>query len=511
MNCIDAFDRAVRCYPETDAVRTDDGRRYTYAELDDRTDRLANALESLASGERIATLAHNGPEAIETMIASHKRGVGNVQLPFMSSPAGLAGMLEPIDASVLVFDDANAEKALDVFDRSDLSMAVSIDGAETNREAVYAYDELLDDAPAGRPESHANEHGILFTSGTTSASKAVPFDQDQLWYGGTQVIMEMNIDHGDVALLTTPWYHMVTTAAWILPHLQAGATIVIQESFDPPETLRLLDEHDATGLLAVPTQLHALVDETKRGDYELDALSYIRTGGSVVTERLSELVNEHLCDGLYNTYGLTEGGPNLTFADPETQREKPGTIGKESFMWELRVVDSAAHAGSFDPTAEVDAGETGEVIGRSPGMCEGYLGRPDATRNLLVDGWLRTGDVARVDEDGHLYIVDRVDNMIISGGENVYPQEVEEVLATHDAVTEVAVIGLDDEVWGERIAAVVRTNEADLCEADLETFCTDHDELADFKRPREYTIVEKSLPRTDTGKIRREAVHTEFF
>lgn len=511
MNCIDAFDRSVRCHPETDAVRTDTGRSYTYAELDERTDRLATALESLAAGERIATLANNCSETIETMIASHKRGVGNVQLPFMASPQGLAGMLEPTNASVLVFDDANVEKALEVFDRTDLSIGVSIDGTETGRNGIHDYHELLENAPAERPDPHGNEHGVLFTSGTTSVSKAVPFDQDQLWYGSTQVIMEMGVDTGDVALLTTPWYHMVTTDAWILPHLQAGATIVVQGSFDPSETLELVDEHGANGLLAVPTQLHALLDETKEGEYDLDTLSYIRTGGSIVTEQLSEMVHEHLCEGLYNTYGLTEGGPNLTFARPEAQHEKPGTIGSESYMWELRVVESAAHAGEFDPTAEVDAGETGEVIGRSPGMCEGYLGRPDATRNLLVDGWLRTGDVARVDGDGFLYIVDRVDNMIISGGENVYPQEVEEVLATHDAVDAVAVVGLDDEVWGERIAAVVRTNDESLDSAALEAFCKESTELADFKRPREYTIVDRPLPRTDTGKIRRAEVHTEFF
>lgn len=180
-------------------------------------------------------------------------------------------------------------------------------------------------------------------------------------------------------------------------------------------------------------------------------------------------------------------------------------------MWEIRVVNSAATADGFDPTDEVAAGETGEVIGRSPGMCRGYLDRPTATANLLVDGWLRTGDVARIDEDGFLYIVDRVDNMIISGGENVYPQEVEEVLATHESVEEVAVVGLDDDVWGQRIAAVVRTSDSELDSDTLDEFCQNNDDLANFKRPREYTISDRALPRTDTGKIRREAVHNEFF
>lgn len=511
MNYLDAFDRTVRCYPDTDAVRTDRGEQYTYAELDERSDRLANVLTTLAPDAQLATLARNRSQTIEAMIASQKRGLGNVQLPFMDSPGAIAGMIEPTTAKILLFDDATAEKALAVFDRTDLSIGISIDGAGTDRDDVYAYESLMKDADTERPSADDNEHGVLFTSGTTSTSKAVPFDQEQLWYGSTQVIMEMSIEPGDVALVTTPWYHMVTTDAWVLPHLQAGATLVIQESFDPPETLKLVDEHGVTGLLAVPTQLHSLVDAAKDGQYDLETLSYIRTGGSIVTEQLSELVNEHLCDGLYNTYGLTEGGPNLTYARPAAQQEKPGTIGKESFMWEIRVVNSAATADGFDPTDEVAAGETGEVIGRSPGMCRGYLDRPTATANLLVDGWLRTGDVARIDEDGFLYIVDRVDNMIISGGENVYPQEVEEVLATHESVEEVAVVGLDDDVWGQRIAAVVRTSDSELDSDTLDEFCQNNDDLANFKRPREYTISDRALPRTDTGKIRREAVHNEFF
>ncbi|WP_198951565.1 class I adenylate-forming enzyme family protein [Halorubrum salipaludis] len=508
MNCIDAFDRSVRCHPKRDAVRTEDGRRLTYAELDERTDRLAAGLDSLVGSDRIATIAHTSAEAVEAMIASQKRGAANAQLPFRSSPGELVGMLEPTDASLLLFDAPNAETALAVLDRTDIEVAVSVGGEATDRDDVRDYEALLEETDPERPDPHGNEHGILYTSGTTTASKGVLFEQDQLWYGSTQVVMEHGIDRHDVAVVTTPWYHMVTTDAWILPHLQAGATLVIQEAFDPPETLSLIDEHDATGVLAVPTQLHGLVDAAEAGEYDLSALSYIRTGGSVVTEDLATAAGEHLTDGIYNTYGLTEGGPNLAFADPEIQTEKPGTIGKESFTWELRVVETPPSPDEFDPTAEVDAGETGEVIGRSPGMCDGYLDRPERTEELFADGWLRTGDVARIDEDGYLYIVDRVDNMIISGGENVYPQEVEEVIARHPDVEEVAVVGLDDETWGSRIAAVVR---GDTDEETLDEFLRDSDDLADFKRPREYVIGADSLPRTSTGKIRREEVHSEFF
>lgn len=510
MEYLTAFDRTVRSYADREAIRTSQGNRLSYAELDKRSNQVANALESIAPGQPVATLARNRYQVVEVMLASHKRGIGNVQLSFMDSLGGITQTLEPTDADVLIFDDENAEKALDVLDQAELSVGVSIGNAGITRSDVYGYDNLLERASVERPISQGSEHGVLFTSGTTSRSKAVPFDQEQLWYGSTQTVMEMGIEPRDIALVTTPWYHMVTTDAWILPHLQAGATLVMQRSFDPPATLDLLAKHEATGLLAVPTQLQSLVTEAQQGDYDVDALSYIRTGGSVVTSQLSEQVHNYLCEGLYNTYGLTEGGPNLTYSLPATQREKPGTIGKESFMWELRVVESGAGVAEFDPTAEVDPGETGEVIGRSPGMCDGYLERPQATEALFVDGWLRTGDIARIDADGHLYIVDRVDNMIISGSENIYPQEVEEALATHVDVDAVAVLGLDDETWGERVAAVVRTRDDGLGEEDLDAYCKSHDELANFARPREYSIGSQPLPRTDTGTIRREEVHDEF-
>ncbi|WP_049990243.1 class I adenylate-forming enzyme family protein [Natrinema salifodinae] len=512
MKLIDAFERTVRCHSSTTAIVTDDGRSLTYGELDDRTTRLANALTERAPGRRLATLAVNGVAPIEAMIASQKRGVGNVQLPFRDSPGALASMLEPTEAEILLFDDANAEKALSVLDRTDIETAIHAGEKSIDREGVVSYDVLLSDASTEPVEPHPEyEHGVFYTSGTTSTPKGVLFDQEQLWYGSAQVVMEMGIEETDVALVTTPWYHMVTCDAWILPHIQAGATMVVQSDFDPDESLRLIEEHDVTGMLAVPTQLHALADTQAAEGYDIDTLSYIRTGGSIVTEGLVEKAADHLTEGVYNTYGLTEGGPNVSFAHPSAQDDHPGTIGKESFTCEVRVVEAAEPDEDPDPTATVEPGETGELLVRNPGMCDGYMDRPEETERLLVDGWLRTGDCAQVDEDGYLYIVGRVDNMIVSGGENVYPEEVEEVVETHESVEEAVVVGVEDEQWGHRVACVIACESDDLDVDGLDRFCKDHEELANFKRPREYEVTTEPLPRTDTGTIRRESVSAEFF
>ncbi|WP_408960223.1 class I adenylate-forming enzyme family protein [Natrinema sp. 74] len=513
MDFIETFDRTVRRHSSDTALVSDDGRSLTYQELDERATRLANALNERAADRRVATLAINGPMAIEAMIASQKRGIGNVQLPFRDSPGGLASMLEPTDAGVLLFDDANAEKALEVLDRTDIKGGIHAGETSIDREDVESYDVALSDAPLEEVEPHPNyEHGVFYTSGTTSTPKAVLFDQEKLWHGSTQVVMEMSIEETDTALVTTPWYHMVTCDAWILPHIQAGATLVVQSDFDPDETLRLVADHDVTGLLAVPTQLHALADRQAEAEYDIDSLSYIRTGGSIVTESLVERASEHLTKGVYNTYGLTEGGPNLTFAHPSVQDEHTGTIGKESFTSEVRVVEAADPDEDPDPEATVDPGETGEVIVRGPGTCNGYMDRPEETEWLLVDDeWLRTGDVAEVDEDGFLYITGRVDNMFVCGGENIYPEEVEEVVETHEDVDEVVVVGVEDEQWGHRVACVVCCGSAEVTKDDLDSFCKDHDQLPDFKRPREYVLTTEELPRTDTGTVQRETVHTEFF
>ncbi|ARS91082.1 class I adenylate-forming enzyme family protein [Natrarchaeobaculum aegyptiacum] len=513
MNFITAFERTVARHPWKTALLTEDGRSFTYGELDERTTQLANALEERAPGSRVATLALNGPLAIETMLASQKRGLANVQLPFRDPADTLASMLEGPDPDVLLFDDANVETALAVLARREFEAAIHAGERDVDHDDVESYDAVVTSGATTPVEpAPGYEHGVFYTSGTTTTPKAVLFDQEGMWYGSTQVVMEHGIDETDTALVCTPWYHMVTTDAWILPHLHAGATLVVQSDFEPVETLRMVDEHDVTGLLAVPTQLHTLADVQADEGFNLESLAYLRTGGSIVTESLVEKTTEYLTPNLYNTYGLTEGGPNLTFAHPSHQDGHTGTIGKESFMWEVRVVEAVDPDEEPDPEATVEPGESGEVIGRCPGMSDGYVDNPSETEALFADGWLRTGDCAELDEDGFLYIIGRVDNMLISGGENVYPEEVEEVVETHDAVEEAVVVGLEDEQWGHKVACVARLSDSsDVDVDDLDRYCKDHDQLANFKRPREYVLTDEELPRTDTGTIQREDVFAEFF
>lgn len=508
MTSLEGFESTVRRYPDRPALVTLDGRTVTYAELAERSRALAAGLEECLPGERCAVLSQNRVAVVEAMLAAMVRGRANVQLSTRGAVGELASSLQTTGATGLIYDDALADTAEAVAERVDIDLTLGIDGAgraEPYEALVEAADP--DDAPAA-PQTEPPESATFFTSGTTSAPKGILVDQEQAWLAGMQPALEMSLTASDRALVCTPWYHMVTSEAWIIPHLFVGATLVIQPAFEPEATLRAIEAHAITGLLAVPTQLEVLVETQRELDADLGSLEYIRTGGAIVPESLVERVDETLGADLFNTYGLTEGVGNLTFAYPEEQADHPGTIGKSSYLWEVRVVEPADPPEKPDPEALVEPGELGEVIGKSLQMTDEYLDRPEETEALFVEGWLRTGDVARVDQDRYPVIVDRIDNMIVSGGENVYPEEVQRALEGHPGVREAAVVGVPDETWGEMVAAAVVADDAVTAE-DLEAYCVDHDELADFKRPRQYRFVDE-LPRSATGTLLRGEVLERF-
>ncbi|HKJ58200.1 MAG TPA: AMP-binding protein [Halobacteriales archaeon] len=516
---LEGFRSAVRRYPESVAVVAADGRGVTYAELDERTDALAAALDARLGAGRCAGLAENRLATVELMLASIKRGRASVQLPTRGAVGELAAMTETARGRGLLYDSVTAEKAAELVERVGFDALVGVgdvadplDGAEVYEDVVAGADPA--DAP-DEPATDPGEYAVHFTSGTTGDPKAVLSDQEQTWLAANQPTLEMSLTASDRALVCTPWYHGVTCFTWVLAHLLVGGTLVLQRAFEPPESLRLMEDHAVTGLLAVPTQLEALLRAQDDVGADLSALSYVRTGGAVVPKSLIERVREHFSDGVFNTYGQTEAVINLSFAYPHEQDDHPGSIGKGTFCWELRAVEPADPPAKPDPEATVGAGEVGEILARGPRMIDGYLDRPELSETIFVEGgggpddrWLRTEDVARVDEGGHLVVIDRVDNMLVSGGENIYPEEVQRALKDHPGVIDAGVVGLPDEEWGQVVAAAVATD-GDVNEEELDEHCRDHDTLASFKRPRRYVFVDE-VPRTATGTLVRGEVEAMF-
>lgn len=510
MKYIEAFEKTAQRHQADVALVTEHDESLTYGELDKKATTLASFLNDQIKNGRLGTLLSNNDTAIISMLASMKRGRANIQLQTRLEKETLCDMISSTGMGALLFDDNNIKKAIEIIDTQDIPFGIHVGKKETGHEHVVDYGSLMSEEATRQAETIGDEYGIFYTSGTTSTPKAVLFDQKEMWLGSTQVIMEMGIDRRDRGLVISPWYHMVTNNAWILPHLQVGATLVLHSEFDPSNTLSAIAKHGITGLLAVPTQLDMLVEQQRNQQYDISPLQHIRTGGAVLTEELAEEISEQLTDQVYNTYGLTEGGANLTFSDPEMQRESPGTVGQASYMWEVRVVEATSPDEHPDPENTVDYGEIGEILARSPAMSEGYLNNPEQTDQLFVDGWLRPGDVAKIDKDGRIFVIDRIDNMIISGGKNIYPEEVESVLRKHNQVDDCAVLGIDDKRWGQKVVALIIADQNEITATELDRFCKQDSELADYKRPREYLITTTAIPRTDTGTIDRNKAKKIF-
>lgn len=510
MNYRDAFDRTVRCHGSEIALINDKGYSLTYSQLDERATRLANALREQIGKQPCSFLGVNSLEAIEAMLAGHKRAGPTVQLPFRSKPRELIRKHDTVDSSALIVGSSHSDTAEKMINKTDFEEIIQVKGEDTiDLPDAECYEKVLANSDNTRLPQCSNDDlvSIFYTSGTTTQPKAVPFNGEQLWYGAIQGVMEHGLSKNDVGVMATPWYHMVSSATWLYPHMLAGSTVVPQANFNPVKSIELIENNKATGLLAVPTQLNDILQEVNGKDCNVESLSYVRTGGSVVSDDLIEETSEQLASEIYNTYGMTEAGPNIAFADPNDQLERPGTIGKEAYSYELRVVEPKPVTETPDPDATIDVGEKGEVIARGPGQADGYISNPKAEEKTFFRGWLRTRDIARVDKDGFLYIVDRIDNMFQSGGENIYPAEVEAALENHKNIQETFVYGKDHERWGKVVCAVV-VGSAEISEDEIDKFCRECTNLANYKRPREYEIrsVSESLPRTTTGKIKRNEI-----
>lgn len=527
-----AFDQSVARHPERVAVETLGGDRYTYADFDERTTALANALTERVGEARTASLLDNGLPALDVIIAATKRGVANVPLNTRSSPSELSFMAENGEARLVIVDESNREAASEMLGGADVERVLFVGEDPGPLDSlgieVESYDAAVDGADGSAPSNApaGDEAAIFYTSGTTGKPKGVPVDVEQCWYSSVQIMTDWHLPATSRSLVISPLYHVVTAVSWAMPTLQVGATAIPMAEFDPVEVLRTIEDRDITHFLAVPTMVHDLVEAQKEHEFDLSSLRAFRSGGAPISPALVREARERICEQFYFIYGTTEAISNITVAPPYVHDVDAGSIGRATQNWEVRVVEPASETADVDPTATVGPGGIGELIARGRPMTRGYLDRPAAERELFVPAagaddsgveteredfqgaWLRTGDIVRVAESGNLFTVDRIDNMIVSGGENIYPQEVEGVLEEFDPVEEAAVLGAPDDRWGQVAVAVVVAE--DVTEDDLEAHCRDHDGLADYKRPRRYVVSGEPLPRSPLGKLRRGIIRENF-
>ena len=489
--------RRARISPDRIAV-LDPHRSLTYTQLADRTARYAGALRRLGvgRGDRVAYLGVNAVEVFETYFATWLLGAIAVPLNYRLSGAEIRYMLDDSGASVLVHSgDANALVAAagPLPDRLRHIVAVHpegrpVDGPEF--EAEVEAGPTLD----GEPQVSLDDPAILlYTSGTTGRPKAAVLTHGNLTWNTINQLTHADVLSTDRALCISPLFHCVGLGQVTLPTLIKGGSVEAVPKVDPGAILARIGEAGITSFSAVPTMLQLMCEHPSWAAADLSSLHTVVYGGSPVQERVARAWLDRGVR-LLQGYGMTEASPGVYMSTHDGTAAHPTAAGVPHFFTDVALLRDGG------PTPL--GGEPAELLVRGPNVFDGYWNRPEESQASLVDGeWFRTGDVLRVDDDGWAHVVDRVKDMYISGGENVYPAEVEAVAVQLDAVANCAVVGVADSRWGEVGVAYVELREgATLTEAELRAHLEAN--LARYKVPRHVEFVPE-LPRNATGKIRR--------
>ncbi len=468
------------------------GRSVSYADVHERATRLASRMREtgIRPGDRVAYLGPNHVAFAETMFATHMLGGVLVPLNFRLAAPEIAYMLRHSGASLLVYDPGCAETIRDL---PGPYTVVALRSPAPGEHDFETWVSQGDPDPVDVPVALDDVALILYTSGTTGRPKGAMLSHANLVWNCFNMMIGVDVTSTEVTLISAPLFHVAALNQTMLPTFLKGGTSVIMPSWDVELCYDLIERHRVTWMFGVTTMFADLARSPRWAGADLSSLRTLMSGGAAIPVALIHAYQERglvFCQG----YGLTETAPGATFLEAGESVRKVGSAGVPVFFSEVSVVRP--------DLTPAPVGEPGEVLIRGPNVTPGYWRDPEATAAALSeDGWFHSGDIATVDEEGHLTIVDRVKDMYVSGGENVYPAEVENALFAHPAVAEVAVVGMPDRRWGEvgRAFAVLRPGAA-VTSGELTAFLRPR--LAKYKIPVCFEIVD-ALPKTGSGKIRK--------
>ena len=480
-----------------------EGTTWSYAELQTRIDRLATSLKThgVCRGDRVGFLGLNQPSFFETLFAAARIGAIFVPLNFRLTGAELSYIV--IDAGVhTLIVDATHQPVIDGI-RSELPCRTfgSADIEAKGWPALIQSAQDCEPLSCGETVDADDVAIIMYTSGTTGRPKGAMLTHGNIWWNNTNTLLAADLCQDDVTLVVAPLFHIGGLNVNTLVTLQKGGHIVLHRAFDPARFLEDVAKYEVTTYFAVPAMLLFTSQHPQFESADLSSLRLIFCGGAPVPEPLMKVWNARGVP-VNQGYGMTETAPMLSFLTPEFSLTKLGSAGKAPMFTELKLV-------AADGKQIMASGERGEICAKGPNIMKGYWNKPDSTAQAIDrEGWFHTGDVGYFDDDGFLYISDRVKDMIITGGENVYPAEVESVLYAHPALAEIAVIGLPDAKWGEAVVAVVALKKD--ARLDLETLrAFGSEKLARYKVPTRLEVID-ALPRNPAGKVLKFELRNRF-
>jgi long-chain acyl-CoA synthetase len=506
-----ALRRAARYFPAHTATICD-SQRQTYRELGQRVQHLAGGFErlGLTAGERVAILMLNCHRFIETVFACFEAGAVVVPLNTRLAVDELAFIINDAECSAFITDEALQPLAATLKPRAQGIRAwVAVQAGEGFRD----YEALIAQAAERQPAAALSEDemaGLFYTSGTTGVPKGVMLSHRNLWMNAMHTLIVRPVEPEEIFLHVAPMFHLADFPAILNTTLTGGAHAILRK-FDPPAVIETIARERVSTTMLVPTMINFIIGHPDIGRHDLSSLRRITYGASPMPVELLKRAMQTLprCE-FFQGYGQSEASPLLTvlpFEDhvtegPERITRRLASCGRPVIGVEVEVFN--------EQDQPVKPGEVGEVVARGPNVMLGYWKRPEESARALRGGWLRTGDMALVDEDGYLYLVDRKKDMIITGGENVYSTEVENIVYTHPAVREAAVIGVPDETWGEAVKAIVTLQpEASLSESELIAHCAAR--LAGYKVPKSVEILAGELPKSGTGKILKKELRERYW
>jgi len=475
----------------------------TFQEFNHRVDKVANNLaeQGIGKDDKVATYMSNNIATLETYLATMKLGALPVPVNHLFQPEEIRYVLTNSDSRLLVFDNPGRENVSEIHEGSQLPVQTYLYVGQTPPSYADSYSKFRAQGSSSTVEvvpSTLDDAALMYTSGTTGQPKGCILTHNNLIQHTENSLIagrgSSDAPDDPTALIITPLFHIAALGLFLI-NFYTGATTVLMDGFDPENVLQTIDDEQVTGAFLVPTIGRELLAFDRFDDYDISSIETISIGAAPSGQDLKKRIGEAFNCELGDAFGQTETSPTTCVLQPDEADERPDSVGQPMVNVETKVVDE-------DGTTAAP-GEIGRIAYRGPTVFQGYYKMPEKTDEVFdEDGWFISDDLVRQDAEDYVYFVGRADDMIISGGENIHPAEIEDILHAHDKIAEAAIVGVPDETWGERVKAVVVLEERDaLIEDDIIAHVKS--QLAGYKQPREVEFVE-SLPRNPTGKVLKE-------